>query len=317
MKCSKPQHIESQIQNRAHCRGYVLVMTLILLAIVSMSAAALARRSASITMDAIQSERSLQRKWAAQSALHLTKNHETPIMEWAQSKSETPISSWQISFELNRMPMVLLISDEQAKPNITTLLQRYGMQKTQRLVTPVNRINTANTRLQLRPLYPAVIDEGPLIFSDRDWPLIASYRDLYSTPSLIDLVVSDKTEALYNAQIGLPPLTCWGDGKLRFQNASAQSLIALLQDISGQRDVMRLIQIRTQQPSIAVADAIAQLDISAEQEQVYLERLIDVSTCFATLVLIQDQSRIAMDLEVRHTTSPQDIDTYRYTQKSP
>lgn len=187
------------------CQGFALLITLVVLALAAVILALGARRTTTATRVAMQAERDLKRKCALSAGdLFLAKANRLLASTQTGKSQLLPVA--RFTLELSGQRVEVLLSDEQAKPNLNALAKRLPESDLTLLIERSGGAHAIPTQDPDAPFWcleqlspgamPAALLGGP-------WPDP-------TRPSLAGAV------------------TLWGDGKLHWQTASPAALAAVL-----------------------------------------------------------------------------------------
>jgi type II secretory pathway component PulK len=191
-------------------RGYVLVMTLLLLALAAVALAAVAQESHARAVRAVRAQDELQRRWGALSCQRALLPRAAQVIDAARRRSRqlpgAVTSAARESVQLGRQEYVLLFADEQAKLNINAIANRMdGRRLGEALRRLIPHAATASIRLD-----PARAREPAADGNTVERLTFASYGQLFDTAS--PAALSGIAEAGRSTPSAL--ITCWGDGRV-------------------------------------------------------------------------------------------------------
>ena len=109
-------------------RGYVLVSTLLLLALAGLAMVSASRRALNRIMESRQAELELQQRWGTISLQATLLAGAETILTRAERNARESLVSHSLRLSLNGRAVRVLISDEQAKANVNTLLSRGALE---------------------------------------------------------------------------------------------------------------------------------------------------------------------------------------------
>lgn len=274
--------------------GFVLLMTLILLALAAVALAQVARSSFQQAIFAQQRQQTLQRRWAFRSCENIL----LPKFEYAMThpgdnahKRKSAQARFVISpnvatvrktIILGNEHVELIFSDEQAKLNVNALLKHTDRATTDVQVRQLLERYGDNNMLAIHPI--DTFDEH-LHRSDYPWPPLASFAQVFADASPAQLVGSA------NHPGPAMVLTLWGSGKVNYHRASQSVLTAALAPQLDSDQVRRLMLIRQRHPKLTVVDALSRLHLLNRQRHQADKRLTDGSWCFSLWVIVGDKQR--------------------------
>lgn len=192
-------------------RGFVLVLTLAMILIAVMITGRAANRSLSRTLQSIEAEQQLQRRWEHLSLRRTLLGRVGSIFATHTEPNQTPAIWHDGSFRLSGQSYRVRLSDESAKVNLNQL---------QRVMT--------------REQFQAVLSSFPTGATHREGEPIESWGQLFGSLPASRLI--DETTSI----------TCWGDGRLNIHRASEELVRLLLTPVIGTSDVDALIRRRNE-----------------------------------------------------------------------
>jgi len=230
---------------RPRRRGYVLVMTLLLLALAGLILVGIARHSLALAQEAIESERDLQDRWGALSLEHALFARADDLLSPpadVQAPAARPAPRRAGELRLGGTTYRFLLGNESAKLNLNTAL---------RLRDP-EAVRGVLAELADQPL-PIVLrpatDEASPPFSS--WGQVVAYDQLPE---------GEVPERLLS---GTLHVTCWGNGRLKLTSADPRTIAALcrLARVPPHRG-RQLVQVVEAHPEYKLPEllAAAQLD---------------------------------------------------------
>ena len=323
--------------------GFVLLLTVVLLALVAAGLAGVARRSQRASLDANCLEARLQQRWLTRTAEDLLPH----VGEWldavdaadVDSIATNPTSgiapilaSAAILLDLGHHHVELVLGDEQAKCNLNAVWDAadpaVGRDKLQRLISDLG------LALLPRPR-PIGTFEASAAGSSYDWPAFGTYDQLiltaapasfaaavhrspggreagrWSGPSgdMIGLIVGPRSvDAL---PLLADHLTLWGDGRLRLDRASPAALRARLEPLLSPNQIERLLTAHAE--GLAGLEALDTLELTERQRQQLATRVTAESSCFSVRLHLDDGRRVRTSLTVGEPTDNVDPRLHRFT----
>lgn len=289
--------------------GYVLLLTLLVLAMAGVALAAVSTQSLQHTTLAMQQQRDLQRRWTFRSASETLLPMAETVLTQAEADAEKPAARSVIQLTLGGQATRLIVSDEQAKANLNTLLARRGERKLQRDLMNHLRRTHPNIIVQLKPLEFKDADAKDVkkpAPQDRAWPALGSFGQVFAEFESSELIAQE-TGAV---SIGLADqITLWGDGALHFQRASASAMRLTTAPIMTHADVDQLIRLRDQSPGLGAAHAMHLIDAAPQQSQGVVRLMTNQSHCHSLWIIIDDGDRRWRQLTVSDQSKQNDDDT--------
>lgn len=260
---------ENTMMHRSKHRGYVLVVTLILLAIVSIAMVGASRAALLRATNAIEGQRELQHRWGTLSCqrvfLPMTENI-LHAQEMVQRKP-TPVVCQSIM--LGDQTFDLVFADEQAKVSVNAILNqsdRAGAEsKLRRLLAGTGLA----THVLLRPISSDASNSSPLI---------GSFGQIFDDPPPAAVLLKQPDGIAQR-------VTCWGDGKLNFHRASQESLRELCVPALDLTQIRQLITLQNDPHVPDVSALLDRLQLTAERRQQAEALLSSQSNCHSLWVL--------------------------------
>jgi hypothetical protein len=287
--------------------GFVLVMALALIALVGLLLCAAARLSLRRSLEAIDAEEDLQRRWGSISAQRLLMDHvdmffPNPVPESESAEGvpesiprvETPLL---LSVQLRQMRFRILLADEDAKVNLNTVHQEFSPAFVQTVVSTLSgRGSHANLLVSLRP--------GRIRPNDADARAFETWEQIFDLANAKDLS---------RAAMSLPEVsrdfTCWGSGMLNIHRASPMAVRSLCGAIISNADVEQLLTAARHLPHAKLADILNRILIR-ERARRRLERLLtDRSTCFSIWINMVSEKGCWNEFHVVATTGPNGLNS--------
>lgn len=298
-----------------HAHGFMLVMTLVLLAIVGTTAVAMARRSMAQSTAAIQAENDLQRVWGMRSVMTLLAGSAEQVIEAAQARQDQPIRSVHFQVTLNRVPLRILLTDEQARPNVDTLADHLGTSQAQsRIMRLMGEEQTSFDEMipvRLRPLERTTLALAGRDVASRSWPRFVGYSAVFEKQDLA--VVTGLTEA---SETGTA-ITCWGDGRLHWTRATPQAIAAVCEDLIGLHHIQTLVRLRQEQPGLGSQEAVGRLNLPHQLQDRLRGRFTDQSRCHAVILSLVQGSRRHTAMRVEEIRQDGSLAQHSYEQSWP
>ena len=244
-------------------RGFVLVVTLLLLVLVGALMAIVARQSLARAADAVRMERQLQAKWAAVSIGDALPPRAEAVLDAVDSATVAMVLN--LGDGPSRQDVRLVISDESAKVNLNELWRRDPAVFAGALATLSPR---ADLRFDPRPNPVDAAGEF-----DNPPPPFESYGQLFDMPSPAALIA------------GTTDLTIFGDGKLNVARASPAAIAQVTNGILGRGEVERLVALRREQSGIALSMIYDELELPQRDRNRLSPLLSQVSTAQAVWIM--------------------------------
>ena len=298
-------------RTRQHQRehGYMLVMTLLLVALAGTALAAVARGSLREAVTATRALDDLQRRWAVRSCQTTLLVRAEDILLDAEAQRIGPVPALDVELRLNGEIYHVVLADEQAKANVNTIHTRLGDEQTRYAVTELLAASHAQGRALLRPRQTGHRQRDA---DDAERTLISSVLDQQPAFGCFAQILSPPPSATDPMRIGdwlagrgdfraaaSRHLTCWGDGRVQIRRASRQVLQSVCLPLLDLGQVQAILDIRSTRPGLSVAQALEELELKPEQRSALMELLTTESRCHSLWVSAQADQRRWHHLRVR------------------
>jgi hypothetical protein len=267
-------------------RGYVLVMTIALIALAGLVLIGIARQSLTVAFRAVSAEEELQRRWGALSCQRALLKRAAEIFEIEvdarpMDGRERRFDAAQLSgsWTLGGMPFRWRLADEDAKVNVNTVFALRGIQGASELVRDFARSDARRApEVFLRPLRRESIAEATPPFEG--WGQVFALdraRKGVSAPSEIAGATAR--------------LTCWGSGLLNIRRATDPALSRLCGLVVGDDVVGRLQLLRRQQTNSEISNMLNELGLREAERNQLQELLTDKSDYYSLWIEVVTKAR--------------------------
>lgn len=257
-------------------RGYVLLATLMLLALASLALLAVCRASLARSADARDAERELQRRWGSLSVARALPPRAEAVLAVAERDARAPVVTARKSIALSSMTIELVFGDESAKTNVNALLQRGRAD-----ATVAARQLLSGTGLAGRlVLHPERLIDGR----------VGTLGEIFSDVRPEELIEGRRPAA--------ERFTPWGDGRVNAYRASPEVLTASLSPTLNVSDLTKLAAMRTEVPRPGLSTMFDRLELTAPQRQFAEAHLAGESTCHSLWLITTGPRRRAYQVTV-------------------
>lgn len=259
--------------------GYVLIMTLVLIAVSVLSLASLSRHSLQLASDAIHAQRDLQRYWGTRSCrAYLLENAEEIFYQLDAHHRDDELAlpaphDFSGEFELADMTFRFLLSDENAKLNINSVTLRIPAERD----ALVRQLSGQKVSMRLQPIMGEQADRT------RRW--FSSWGQCVEIP---DISANEHMRSLWEAT---SQLTCWGNGKLNIRRVSDQTLFAVASEAATQRIARQLIEAREMTPDADWQYLLKSLGLKRRDRTALRGWFSDRSSCYCLWLELDDGQR--------------------------
>lgn len=270
-------------------RGYVLLLTLVVLMLAATVMAAMARRSFSRALSAERAAQELQRRWGVLSCQQVVLPDAERVLRSTERLSGRPVSSVRHTVTLGQQAFELVLSDEQAKLNVNALLRQRGRTEAERIVREVLRGGGGGGSAGGETVRLS-IDSGrrASVESEVDDP---DDRPLHT---LSEVFPSASPGALIGATAGpslTADVTCWSTGELNFRRASVAALRQFCSPAVDALELRKLLDAREKSPNLRASDALDRLQLTDDARDSLELRLVDESQCHSLWIVARTRQR--------------------------
>ncbi|MEQ1905319.1 MAG: hypothetical protein ABL888_14110 [Pirellulaceae bacterium] len=280
------------MRKRRHRRGYILVTTVLLIAIAGLLLAGVARRSLMAALDVKQAQDELQIRWGEASCQRLVFRRAPFILKkQVESKSlkpkrrdegeeipsvEVPIPRRAAAIELGGIEFQLQIADEQAKANLNRVL--------------VERSDEAAIEI-MRTL--AASSDLPSIFfrKNKNFDLSPRKAAFESWGQVFESTDTNSVLLAEQLRLSTQRLTLWGpDGKLHFAAADDETLAEIAKLAISPAEAGKLVEMRAKSPDALSAQFLNSLGLNAKKRTKLESLLTDSSRCYSLWITSKDSA---------------------------
>ena len=257
---------------RVKPRGYVLVMTLLVLVIAAVALSAVTAESHQHAMAARTAQDELQRRWAALSCEQTL----LPRIPVILASGEKPRGRMVHMLELGGQKLMLVLGDEQAKANVNLLAQ---FMDATTLRETLNQLTGPGVAIDLLPTVTKTKDKSG---KETATASFASYGQVFgeTPPAKLAGNVSSITGRL----------TCWGDTKLNTKAASPLAVRAIAATVLDKPELLRFDQAQKKSPDAAWRDLFVTANILPDKVKTMESRVTEGCAC-SSLWVVPDDAR--------------------------
>lgn len=282
-------------QRARHPRGYVLLLTLLLLAIAAAALAGVCRAGLQKAVQAARAQDDLQRRWGTLSC-------RTALMPKAPAvfaaSGPRALAETVVQLELGGQSMSLTFGDEQAKASVNLLLAADGQAGATRAVREVVQASGAAERVELRPMAPdesndvapsqGERDASDGLYADLDvQPLLTSWSQVFASASPDELL---RRRGILQSMSS--NLTCWGDGLLNVRRASRDAMLRVCDRVLTPAQVSKILAARDKDPlGFDLWDTIDGLELKEGPASDVQRLLTDESTTYSLWIVTRVSGR--------------------------
>lgn len=282
------------MNHRAEHRGFALLMTLVLVLLAGISLASVARKSASMAVEARQAADEMKRRWVVESMQATLLGNASALFEKFEMTDRDgdgepdgrprPIRRIDLKVELDGVSYRLRLTDESAKFNVNTLLNESGTADAQMRLRKgmLQAIKPLNEVISLAPLPAGPTSSGSGTVVMR----IGSYSQIFDE--------ADPQRLLGTAQKPGPEsfVTCWSSGLVNVNRASDEVIELALSRKVEPPLVAELLRIRQEMPGLSLGNLLTKITKSGDEQQEKLRKyLTDQSDSFGLWIVADDVDR--------------------------
>ncbi len=275
-------------------RGFALLVALVLLFIAGVVLAGVARRSAVEAVGARESVEELQRRWVVVSCRAALTGRIETLLDRAErgrvgadrpdTYANPPAAKRHVRCRLAEVDYELVLTDEQAKLNVNTLLADASRGEAGSILRRMmaERLRGRSVELRLQALPAGTESDNPAAAMSR----VGGYGQIFADASPRQLVGADGGGALAGV------VTCWGNGKVNIRRAPDAVIRRACERELGAGVVGALLDARRRDPYRKLDVLLDELDRLDEKTQERASRLLtDDSTCHGLWIIAHGSQR--------------------------
>lgn len=281
---------------RPNARGFVLLMTLLLLALAAVVLLGITRRSLEHATLANLAQQNFQRDWGRRSIEGATLHRAAAILDHvAKTEPEVAIiprltgeihlGNWQFAYAL---------SDEQAKLNLNVWLLDQRSALVNHLVAAAVNEADIETTVRVRPQKPSRAEEDHVIAGRP----IGSFAQVLSPASAHAVLGLPQRGGIQWRPGVADKLTLWGDGRLALRRANSATVRAVLAPSINDQLIQNLLDAREQNPDAPFETVLARIQLTDGQRELFETRLTLNSRVFSLAIHATTGSRQRTTLRV-------------------
>lgn len=290
-------------------RGFVLLMTLLLLPVVAVSVAGVCLASMNAALDAGHARRDLQRRWGMISCRRALWPLAGRMIDHANENADQPVIQVALDLTLADQTFHLVFADEQAKLNLNAIYRRRGPEVTRECLREMTGSGSdLLARIDPQPHEEASSQDTGQSGGDGGTAnttvvvgkgSFGSFGQVYSNPTGEELLQPATDAGGDHLPDGAATrLTLWGTGHVNMRRASQQTLQWACAPVLGLGDIDRLLELRAKQPGIDLYSALSAMELTKEQRSQLINILSDQSNCQSMWITCDDSRRCWRELHV-------------------
>jgi hypothetical protein len=253
-------------------RGFVLLLSLVLLTLAAIAAVTVCRAALARGMAAREAQTDLQRHWGTLSCQCSLLPESEQFIFRRERQLREPVTCWQTSLNLGDESFEMLFMDESAKVNLEALIQRQGLDQARETIRRLCGTSPVVAAVDLR--WEGESNNAP-----------RSFGDVFTAVDPAALCAISRSDA----PAGL--LTCWGDGRVNIHRAPEVVLKEATLGILNLSQIEQLIHIQEIQPPVTVDSALRAMQMDQKQQDEAAHLLADGSNCYSLWTRCQTARR--------------------------
>lgn len=251
-------------------RGFVLLVVLVILAMVAVNMVTVSRRSLDMATEAAIAHESFQDRWAFRSCVTFVLTQADKVLQQKEARSGVASGRWTASLEFNGRPVVLSITDEQAKLHVGHGVTKYGRRDTESRARALVANMRRSPRVRLRPTTESAAVAG--------LGLIGSYGQMFDGAS-IESIGPQLGDAWGEAPSDV--VTCWGDGRTNYRRAPQAVLQAAVSHQLEPEEINALLSTIRRNPGSSFDSVTRTAGLTRTRSMNLSAAITDRSECFA------------------------------------
>jgi hypothetical protein len=306
---------------RTNHPGYVLPLVLVLLALAAVALHGIVLSALSASTRSLESRDQLQHRWALTSIQATLLPRAERALLRAQAREHRPLLQTTATLQLGNQTFELTFSDEQAKANVNTLYDRQPARELETTLTALQSANARRTPVELHPLRPRLPrpavpttetatapSTGALATiqntrtrggagaslskatqpttaraAERIPPAFETFAQTFTQVTPTDLIGPDNTLA--------STFTCWGDGRVNVNRATARTLDAVCRPHLNRLEIGRLLAYRDRRVITNLPEALSTLGLPKERREIVEQLLSTASATHGLWIVTRTEGR--------------------------
>ena len=270
----------------ARPRGYILPMTLALVAIAALVLARVCRDDMRRSLCAARDADELQRRWAMLSCQATYLRQAEAVLESSELAAGRATPALQTEVNLGGQRFELRFADESAKLNVNAIYRRSDLTSVERLARDGARRSGTSLAVHLRPM-----NRGAEFAADEDpMPAFDSFGQIFDESGIPSAAA---------IELATRNVTCWGDGKLNWRRASAAALAEALH--GDRQSAARILALQKRGSAANAQDLRQSIGTAPDAAKKADDLFTDSSTVQSLWVTCGDPQSPAARFAVRRT----------------
>ncbi len=282
---SKLRVVRNATRMRPRRRAFILLMSLILIMLVGIVLAGLARHALLVTSEAQLARDELQQRWGRhflQRALMLrpekliARHSEQPV-----ERREMPLPIVE-TIVLGDVTLHVVLDDENRKLNVNRLRAATGSQAAEQTI----RRFAGNTPVDLKPVRISALGIQEL--------------DSWGHVLKLDPGLSQRQQ-FEQFRMATESITCWGNAKVNVHQCSDEVLHSVASIAAGPITANKLVALRESEPGMPLQDLLTKLAVNRRKLAILRGWLSEDSRCYSLWIFAEGEPD-SLDLFVREET---------------
>lgn len=309
---TRPFHRRVLSHGRATRRGYVLLLTLMILALAATVLAGVCRSSLARALEARAAAEELQRRWGVISCRTTLLPEAGRLLAEAEAVDGRSIAKVEARVELGGQTFDLTFADEQAKANVNALVRSRGRSGAEAAIRRLLRASgheqrpkllAGASRRSVRQAQLDIDDREATPDDQNDDDDDAVIRPIQSLGQIFPGVPPERLGGAAGHAALTNSITCWGDGGLHLRRASEPALREISAGLLSGADLSRVSEARADDPDADPLDILEELGLSDERLAKLEDRLAADSLCHSLWIVSSSGRRSWYHLAVDDQTA--------------
>lgn len=274
-------------------RGYVLLMTLMLLTVCGMMLTAIASHSMSLSLESHLASKDLQRRWVMASLQRFAMDHRHEILTKSVTDTESDqkidivLPSSAVTIGIEGTLYSVRLDDEQAKLNINTVIAHRDSEIATKLVRKLSpKVDSLTVRLRVAEVGTENSGASRLESWGQVFEIAPKMKDATGVPQAIDRATRR--------------VTLWGPyGKLHFRAAEQEVLQEVCRLAIDPKETSELIKLRSENPDKNLEAILNMTDLSYDKRTRLLKLLTSSPQAHSVWIHARQQDEYAHSQIVR------------------
>lgn len=283
--------------------GFVLLMSLVLIALCAVLLAGIARHSLSLGSNCHEARQQLQRRWGAVSLANAVLTQADQIVAEhlrdrpAELEDKDQVFPIVETVRLGGLDFHVVLDDESRKLSLNRLYLSGGSDK---VYEALHRLGQSRAAVRLRPHPDHVRNVTVRPFE--------SWGQVYRLDEL-----PTKEHPAHWLSAAARELTCWGEGRVHYGRCSDRVLEIVARQAAGPVTAARLVDLRNRNPLLELDELLDRLTLRPRQRYRLEGWLTEKSNCYSMWMTVAGPGRAWHELRVAEVTPSGSLDIHPFT----